>query len=247
MLHCVFRRVSSLQCVQNIANCEFVTSAEAEVHACTSGAADSLLLARLLIWLSGKKTKIHLYTDSSGARGILQRKGVGRLRHLSCRILWFQNLFGMGIIKLSAVSGNTNPADIGTKRLTANRLRPLMSLLGLFNMSTNTVESLDAPGRIFSRRQGVRTLISALGLLLLQASSWRLVSILALGFLILFHFVLMTFTCRCKSFTASDIPVFTCHSCIHVWSSNRNSFYVILRRFLSTENRQNDFITNNSI
>lgn len=33
-------------------------------------------------------TKIHLYTDSSGARGILQRKGVGRLRHLSCRILF---------------------------------------------------------------------------------------------------------------------------------------------------------------
>ena len=42
---------------------------------------------------------------------------------------------------------------------------------------------------------------------------------------------------KCKSFTASDIPVFTCHSCIHVSSSNSNSFYVILRRFLSRENK----------
>ena len=142
-----------------------LSSAEAEVYACSSGAADSLLLARLLSWLSGKKTKIHLYTDSTGARGILQRKGVGRLRHLSCRILWLQSLVGVGIIKLSAVSGNTNPADIGTKRLTANRLRSLMSLLGLFNMSTNTVEGSDDPGRMFSKRQSVRTLISALGLL----------------------------------------------------------------------------------
>ena len=124
-----------------------LSSAEAEVYACSSGAADSLLLARLVSWLSGKETKIHFYTDSSCARGSLQRKGVGRLRHLSCRILWLQNLFGVGAIKLSAVSGNTNPADIGTMRLTANRLRSSMSLLGLYNMSTNTVEvqtTLDA-------------------------------------------------------------------------------------------------------
>ena len=48
----------------------------------------------------------------------------------------------------------------------------------------------------------------------------------------------VTMTCirMCKCFTASDIPVFTCHSCIHVWSSNSHSFYVILRRFLSREN-----------
>ena len=116
------------------------SSAEAEVYACSSGAADSLLLAKLLSWLSGRETKIHLYTDSSGARGILQKHGVGRLRHLSCRILWLQNLIGVAAIKLSAVSGSTSPADLSTNCLAANRLRSLMSLLGLYNMSTNTVE-----------------------------------------------------------------------------------------------------------
>eukprot|EP00435_Cladocopium_sp_Y103_P051733 s1374_g16.t1 len=53
-----------------------LSSAEAEVYACSSGASDAILLARLVTWLTGKQTTIHLYTDSSGARGILQRKGV---------------------------------------------------------------------------------------------------------------------------------------------------------------------------
>ena len=55
-------------------------SAEAEVYVCSSGSSDAILLARLLSWLTGRRTWIYvccLYTDSSGARGILQRQGVG--------------------------------------------------------------------------------------------------------------------------------------------------------------------------
>ena len=94
-----------------------LSSAEAEVYACSSGCSDAILLAKLLSWLNGKATHIHLYTDSSGARGILQRMGVGRLRHLSCRILWLQQLINNGVVCVAAISGHSNPADIGTKRL----------------------------------------------------------------------------------------------------------------------------------
>ena len=69
-----------------------LSSAEAEVYACSSGASDGILLSRLVSWLTGRKTWMIIYTDSSGAKGILQRQGVGRLRHLSCRVLWLQNL-----------------------------------------------------------------------------------------------------------------------------------------------------------
>ena len=65
-----------------------LSSAEAEVYAASSGSSDAILLARILTWISGKRTSIYVYTDSSDAKGILQRRGVGRLRHLSCRILW---------------------------------------------------------------------------------------------------------------------------------------------------------------
>ena len=77
-----------------------LSSAEAEVYACSSGSSDSILLARLLTWLTGRRTWIYVYTDSSGARGILQRQGVGRLRHLSCRVLWLQALIASGTIRL---------------------------------------------------------------------------------------------------------------------------------------------------
>jgi hypothetical protein len=78
-----------------------------------------------------------------------------------------------------------------------------MSLRGLYNMSTNTVEGSDDPARIFIKRQSVRALASALSLLQLQgcsnedidnSDSWTLVSTLVLGFLILLPFVLMSET-----------------------------------------------------
>ena len=88
-----------------------LSSAEAEVYACSSGASDGLLLARLVSWVSGFKTTIYLFTDSSGARGILQRQGVGRVRHLSCRILWLQDLICNGSIKFCN-SSNIHPSFI---------------------------------------------------------------------------------------------------------------------------------------
>ena len=118
----------------------------------------------MLAWLTGRRTIIYAYTDSSGAKGILQRQGVGRLRHLSCRTLWLQQLISAGIIKLCSVSGSINPADIGTKRLSAPRLRSLMSVLGLYNRDTGALEGSDDPGKVFIKRYNVRALVCALSL-----------------------------------------------------------------------------------
>ena len=125
-----------------------LSSAEAEVYACSSGCSDAILLARLLSGMCGRKAHIPLYTDSSGARGILQRQGVGRLRHLSCRILWLQNLINAGAVRRGATAGTKNPADIGAKRLASSRMRSLMNLLGMFNVSSGMVEGHDDPGNM---------------------------------------------------------------------------------------------------
>ena len=145
-----------------------LSSAEAEVYACSSGASDAILLARLLTWIANKRVHIYIYTDSSGAKGILNRRGVGRLRHLSCRILWLQGMFGNGMLKLCSISGHSNPADIGTKRLAAPRMRSLMSLLGLYNRSNGCLEGADDPGRVFVRRVNHRALAGALSLIQLH-------------------------------------------------------------------------------
>ena len=83
-----------------------LSSAEAEVYACSSGASDGLLLSGIISWMTNSRVKIYLLTDSSGPRGILQRQGVGRVRHLSCRVLWLQEYINSGQIKLSTVAGS---------------------------------------------------------------------------------------------------------------------------------------------
>ena len=145
-----------------------LSSAEAEVYACSSGCSDAILLARLISWMCGRKCHIQLYTDSSGARGILQRQGVGRLRHLSCRILWLQNLVNTGDVRVGTVAGSKNPADIGTKRLACSRMRSLMSLLGMFNTTTCMVEGCDDPAGILANKQSIRSILGALSLLTLK-------------------------------------------------------------------------------
>ena len=130
-----------------------LSSAEAEVYSCSSGASDAIMLSKLLAWMTGFKVTIHLHTDSSGARGILQRQGVGRVRHLSCRILGLQQLISDGVIRLGVVAGSTDPADIGTKRLPNGRLRSLMFLLGMYNVSSGALEGADDPGNVFRKKQ----------------------------------------------------------------------------------------------
>ena len=87
---------------------------------------------------------------------------------MSCRVLWLQSLVADGTIKLACVAGASNPADIGTKRLPSSRLRSLMSMLGMFDMTTGLVEGADDPGRIFSKKQNVHAILSVLSLLTLK-------------------------------------------------------------------------------
>ena len=123
-----------------------LSSGEAEVYAASSAACDSILLAKMVSFLTGVGVVVHHLLDSSAARGILSRQGVGRIRHLSCRVLWLQTLVKLRkdfscdqhgkLIHttrhlVSAVSGDLNLADLGTKRLAKKRLVELMCFCNL--------------------------------------------------------------------------------------------------------------------
>ena len=69
-----------------------LSSGEAEVYAASSAACDSILLAKMVSFLTGAGAIAHHLLDLSGARGILSRRRVERIWHLSCRILWLQTL-----------------------------------------------------------------------------------------------------------------------------------------------------------
>ena len=150
-----------------------LSSAESETYAAASAVMDAILIHSIISWLLQRVLVICLYLDSSAARGILSRKGVGRLRHLSCRILWMQDLVAEHKLLVKAILGAINPADICTKRLSASRIQSLCYFLGIWQGSS--LEGSADPANIFrhvqdqgqqqSQRMQIRMLIGALSLL----------------------------------------------------------------------------------
>jgi hypothetical protein len=55
-----------------------------------------------------------------------------------------------------------NPADVGTKRLPAPRMRSLMSTLGMYNVQTGSLEGADDPAGIFKKKGNVVGQIAAI-------------------------------------------------------------------------------------
>ena len=110
-----------------------------------------------------KNPHLHLHWQQWCQRN-LESKGSWTFETLSCRILWLQDMVGNGMLKLCSISGHSNPADIGTKRLAAPRIRSLMSL----NRSNGCLEGADDPGRVFVRRVNGRALAGALSLIQLH-------------------------------------------------------------------------------
>eukprot|EP00435_Cladocopium_sp_Y103_P010280 s4269_g2.t1 len=149
-----------------------LSSAESETYAAASAVMDAVLIHTIFTWLLQLQIVMCLHLDSSASRGILSRKGVGRLRHLSCRVLWMQNLVSEKILLVKAVLGTINPADVATKRLSASRLQSLRFFIGLWSGSSNNLVGSQDPAGIFRHvipsRQQIRSImgtLSALGTL----------------------------------------------------------------------------------
>ena len=95
-----------------------LSSGEAEYYAALKGASCALGFKAMLADL-GIESKIVLYTDSSAARGIIHRVGLGKLRHLETGYLWLQAAVKAKRLQVRKVLGTENPADLFTKHLAA--------------------------------------------------------------------------------------------------------------------------------
>ena len=93
-----------------------LSSAESELYAIVKASSETLGLRTIFGDLNKKFTSTIL-SDASAALGIIQRQGLGKLRHIDCSYLFVQNLNAEKIIKFSKVLGTENPADLCTKGL----------------------------------------------------------------------------------------------------------------------------------
>ena len=107
-----------------------LSSCEAEYVAMTTGASEGVFLKNCIEFLTGKRCRIILRCDSSSARAFCHRQGVGRVRHISCGLLWLQDLVQKGEVEVKQVSTWRNTADLSTKIQSKKRTQVLLNLMG---------------------------------------------------------------------------------------------------------------------
>ena len=111
-----------------------LSSGEAELLSATSSLCDALFIRQLVAFLTEcPPAPVHHFVDASAAKSILERSGVGRVRHLSVRVLWTQQLVSEKIVLLHKVSTHLNVADLNTKSLSKQRMFMLLNRIGCWD------------------------------------------------------------------------------------------------------------------
>jgi hypothetical protein len=102
----------------------------------TKGASQALGLMSLAKDF-GQHLDARVHCDASAALGIVQRQGLGKLRHINVRYLWLQERIREKQLEVVKVPGVSNPADLLTKNLDAATMWKHVTKLGFHS----------APGR----------------------------------------------------------------------------------------------------
>ena len=107
-----------------------LSSAEAELYSLVRGAAQALgMLALgqdLGIWLNAT-----VYIDAAATLCIIQRQGLGKLRHVATQFLWVQDKVRNNAFDIAKVPGQQNPADILTKNVPNDLIKKHCEALGV--------------------------------------------------------------------------------------------------------------------
>ena len=104
-----------------------LSSAEAELNALVKMISESLGLKNVLKAVN-VNLPIEVCTDSSACKGIVQREGCGKVKHLEARQLWVQEYVGNKTVTVTKIPREMNSSDVlthswtyrdGTKHLTS--------------------------------------------------------------------------------------------------------------------------------
>jgi hypothetical protein len=94
-----------------------LSSAEAETYGMVATSAEVLGIQSCAHDM-GLDYKGTIYADASAALGIVQRRGIGKVRHIQTQSLWLQEAHASKRLGFEKIDGSRNPADLMTKHLT---------------------------------------------------------------------------------------------------------------------------------
>ena len=105
-----------------------LSSGEAEYYGVVKGG--SVLLGAISMARDlGIELKGRIYTDSSAAKGIASRRGLGKTRHIHVNYLWIQERIHSNDFKLFKERTDNNVGDLFTKYLDQSKLNKFVKKL----------------------------------------------------------------------------------------------------------------------
>ena len=104
------------------------SSAESELYGIVKASCEALGILTLMGEL-GRETNARVHVDANAAKGIVERAGLDRVRHIDVNVLWLQEQEVRGKVPLHKVDGTENPADLMTKNLDAAKVQKFTSML----------------------------------------------------------------------------------------------------------------------
>ena len=74
----------------------------------------------------GVNLRVAVSSDSSAAKGIANRRGIGKVRHIELSELWVQDQVAKGRITVYKIDGSENSSDSLTKHSCSERIAQTM-------------------------------------------------------------------------------------------------------------------------
>jgi hypothetical protein len=106
-----------------------LSSGESEFYAGVKGVASGLGSQTYAKDL-GVELQLEVLSDSSAARAMMLRQGLGKAKHISTQFLWVQQMFADKRATLKKVDTKKNLSDVNTKYLDGKQLWELMHKIG---------------------------------------------------------------------------------------------------------------------
>ena len=119
-----------------------LSSCKAELYAANSTMIECMYLYQLAQFLMGEDIFVRqrLFLDSSSAKFVVQKSGVGKLKHVAIKHMFLQQLLRQKVSSIHKVPTRVNPADLNTKKLSLERRNFLAILAGLFPQASVSQE-----------------------------------------------------------------------------------------------------------
>ena len=125
-----------------------LSSPEPELNAALKMGCEILGISQFC-WELGDNIDIRINGDSSAVKGILARRGCGKVKHLEVKQLWLQEQVRSGKVDFQKVPRKSNPSDASTHHYTKEDAKKHFKRMGLEELLTSR-----EPGRGEVRESG---------------------------------------------------------------------------------------------